>query len=187
MPPDQEVEAATYMGTNGACRSIFGAVEAQYQAMLSGTKNDQPTAEAARADHYTINVNNIDGNSYRNTEETQRFLASKRQQKWISIKISSVFSNPTQAVHTLMNWFQAEVTENDVKAIPYISSLNQTTELAQAIQAFTKTQEITLMLNTKPFDELLSCKEPGYNPILIVVVGTVHPHKKEVYGMPCYQ
>ena len=98
--------------------------------MFSDTEIDQPTAAAAGVDQCGINVNNIESDSNRNTEETQRFLALKRKQKWISIKNSSVFSNPTQAVYTLMNWFQAEVTENDVKAIPYIGSLNQTTELA---------------------------------------------------------
>ena len=74
-----------------------------------------------------------------------------------------------------------------MKAIPYIDSLNQTMELAQAMQAFYKTQDITLMLGTKPFDKLLSCKEPEIIPILIVVVATAHPHEKKVCGMPCYQ
>ena len=74
-----------------------------------------------------------------------------------------------------------------MKAIPYIDSLDQTPELAQAIQAFAKTRDITLTLSTMPFVKLLSCKEPELNPILIVAVATAHPHEKEVCGMSSYQ
>ena len=72
-------------------------------------------------------------------------------------------------------------------AIPHIGSLNQTEELAKAIQAFGKTKEITLMLGTQPFEELFSCKELEYNPILIVAVANTHSHEKNVCGMPYYQ
>ena len=48
--------------------------------MLLGNENDQTTVEAAGVDHRGGIVNNIDGNSFRNTEDTQRFLAPKRQQ-----------------------------------------------------------------------------------------------------------
>ena len=78
-------------------------------------------------------INNIDGNKLRTTEWTQRNLDTTRQQHWISTNNKSCFSNPTQAVHTLLNWFKANVTERDVKAIKYIESLNQPTELAEAI------------------------------------------------------
>ena len=175
------------MGTIDAYRALFETLGFQYTDMLSGTGNDQTTIEAERADQRGVHVNNIDGNSVRNTKDTQRYLAPTRQQKWISTKNSSVFSNPTQAVHTLMNWFQAKVTEEDVKAIPYIDSLNQTTELAQAIQAYAKTWYITFTLGTKPFDKLLSCKEPELNPIPIVVVATAHPPRKWSMRMPSYQ
>ena len=82
-----------------ACRHIargalFKALVAQYPDMLLGTENDQTTAEAVGAIHRGGNVNTINGNSFRNMEDTQRFLAPKRKQKWISIKNSSVFSNP---------------------------------------------------------------------------------------------
>ena len=43
-----------------------------------------------------------------------------------------------------MNWFQANITEEEVKANPHIGFLNQTEELAEAIQAFSKTKDIIL-------------------------------------------
>ena len=55
---------------------------------------------------------------------------------WICTKgssISSYFIIPTKAVHTLFNWFKAEVTENDVKAMNYIESLKQPMKLAKSI------------------------------------------------------
>ena len=118
------------------------------------------------------------------TKEAQRYLVLKRQQHWISTKNSGVFDNLIQAVHTLMNWFKADVTERDVKVIQYIESLNQPTELVEAIRVVCQTQGITLTLGTKQFDVVFSCKEPENNPILIVAVATVHPHEKGGVGMP---
>ena len=84
-----------------------------------------------------------------------------------------------------MNWFQADVTEEDVKNIPYIDSLNEPTELVEAIQAYAKPRDITLRRGTKPFKELFSCNDTEHNLILIVVVATAHPNKKKLTGMPC--
>ena len=74
-----------------------------------------------------------------------------------------------------------------MKAIPHIGSLNQIEELAKDIQAFYKTQEITLTLGTKTFEELFSCKKSEHTLILIVAVANSLSHEKNVYGMPYYQ
>ena len=126
-------------------------------------------------------INNIDGNKFQTTEWAQRHLATAHQQHWISTKTtinSSYFSNPTKAVQTLLNWFEANVTESYVKAIEYIKSLNQKMELTESIQVASQAHWITLTLGKKQFTDVFSWTEPAYNPILIAAVVTVHPTKR---------
>ena len=132
-------------------------------------------------------INNIDGNKFRTAEWAQRHLDTTRQQHWISTKStinSSYFSNPTKAIHTLLNWFEAIVTESYVKAIKYIESLNQPMKLAESVRVACQAQGITLTLGKKQFANVFSCTEPEYNPVLIVAVATGHAHEKGGVGMP---
>ena len=81
-----------------------------------------------------VAINNIDGNKYKSADWVQRHLATTRKDHWICTKgtsTSSYFSNPKKVVHTLFNWFKANVTDSEVKAIKYIKSLKQPMDLAE--------------------------------------------------------
>jgi len=153
------------------------------------TSNKHIQQEATGVEHRGFNVNNIAGDSEKNTVDTHHLLllAPECQQKWININNRTVFDNPTQAVYTLMDWYNTSITDKEGKDISYIGSPNQTDELAKAIQDFCQTKEITLTSDTKSFAELCSCKKLKHNPILIVAVANTHSHEKNVRGMPYYQ
>ena len=85
-----------------------------------------------------------------------------------------------------MNRHAIGITAKDVKVIPHIVSLNKLGELAKDMQNFCQTEGLTLALGNKSFAELISCKKPEHNPILIVVVANIHSHEKDKYKMPMH-
>ena len=81
-------------------------------------------------------INNIDGNKYKSAAWAQLNLATTRKDNWICTKgtgISSYFSNPKKAVHTLFNWYKKDVTDSNLNAIKYIDSLKQPMQLAESV------------------------------------------------------
>ena len=71
-------------------------------------------------------INNTDGDKYKSVAWAQLNVVTTSEDHWICTKgagTSSYFSNPKKAVHTLFNWFKADVTDSDLNAIKYIDSL----------------------------------------------------------------
>ena len=100
----------------------------QAAEMMPDPFETQPQAAAAN--------NNTDVNKFQSTNWAQINLATTREDHWICTKgtgTSSYFSNPKKAVHTLFNWFKADVTDSDLNAIKYIDSLKQPMQLAEFI------------------------------------------------------
>ena len=121
-------------------------------------------------------INNTDGNKYKSAAWAQLNLATMREDNWICTKgtgISSYFSNPKKPVHTLFNWFKADVTDSNLNATKYIDSLKQPMELIESIWRACYIQGITLKRSTKEFPNVFACTEPENNPHLIIAVAKV--------------
>ena len=104
-------------------------------------------------------------------------LATTREDNWICTRgtgISSYYSNPKKAVHTLFNWHKIAVSDSDLNNIEYIDSLKQPMLLAASVQKVFLAKGITLTRGYKDFVDVLACTDPGINPILIVAVAKVH-------------
>ena len=140
LPSNQyNVAAVTNKSTNNpniCCRIPFDDTT-ENLAMMNHfanfpESNNKHTGQAAtRVENHGPNVNNISGNSEKNTEDTHILLAPRRHQKWININNSIVFDNPEQYLYTLMDWHTIVITAIEVKAILHISCLNQSGELAK--------------------------------------------------------
>ena len=64
------------------------------------TNSKHTEQDATEVDHYIPNVNNILGNSKRDTEDIHMLVTPGCHQKWINIDNDSVFNNPKQCLHT---------------------------------------------------------------------------------------
>ena len=150
------------------------------QAMMPAPIETQTPKAAA--------INNTDGNKYKSATWAQLYLTPTRKDNCICTKgtsISSYFSNPKKAVHTLFNWFKADVKDSDLNAINYIESFKQPMELAESIRRACYTRGITLKRGTKEFVDVFACTEPEDNPTLIVAEAKVHEtHEKDEMGTP---
>ena len=59
---------------------------------------------------------------------------------------SSVFDNPTQATHTLLDWHNMKHKDGNVKPIEQIRSLNEDSEMINNMKEFCEPLGLTLML-----------------------------------------
>ena len=149
--------------------------------IVSRHNEDAPPACNQRHNY----VNTSLGNKIANTTETHHLLAHGQMQ-WINSNGDSVFDNAVKTVHTIMNWYEINVTTDKVNNIPHIRELVQTKPLVESILEFSTAKNITLMLGTKSFEELLSCKNAEATPILIVAQATKHPQEANDKEMPYY-
>ena len=89
-----------------------------------------------------------------------------------------------------MNWYDVSVTTDEVTNIPHIQELDRTAPLVASLLAFSERKNIILMLGTKLFAQILSCKDADANPILIVAEATKHARENDDLDdteMPYYQ
>ena len=99
--------------------------------------------------------------------------------------MSSYYGNPRKGIHTLFNWHNIVVSDNNLNNMEYIGSLKQQEVLAAAVQKAFLEQGITLTRDYKEFADVFACTEPEINPILIVVVAKVHElYKLNKVGTP---
>ena len=85
-----------------------------------------------------------------------------------------------------MNWYNATVTDDEVDTIPNIKELDWPEPLIESIRDFSKNKDIILAPGNKPLEELLSCKKPEQNPIVIVAVAIKQAHEKDDNKLPYY-
>ena len=149
-------------------------VKATYLAILAGNANDQIKEASTAAKQHHKNVISKPGNSKVNQTDTHRLLAPERHQTWINIDGNTVFDNPTKTFHTMMNTIQ------------HIKLLDRLEPLVKSIWVFSETKDIILTPGDKPLKELLSCKKPEQNPILIVAVATKYAHEEGNKKLPWY-
>ena len=122
-------------------------------------------------------TNNTIGNKFRFAEWANSHLATTREDNWICTRgtgISSYYSNPKKAVHTLFNWHKIAFSDSDLNNIEYIDSLKQPTLLAASVQKAFLAKGITLTRGYKDLADVFACTEPEINPILIAAVAKVY-------------
>ena len=111
-----------------------------------------------------------------------------REENWVCTSgpgISSYYSNPTKAVHTLYNWHNIAISDSDLSNIEYIDSLKHPELLAASVQKAFLNKGIALTRGDKDFADLFACTDPEINPILIVAVAKVHAqYEKDEDGTP---
>ena len=146
--------------------------------------NGHTNNEGERHDNSYLNVNKITGNSEKSSDETQSLLTPHRQEQWINATTSDMFDNPAKVLHTTLNWFNARVTEAELRAIMQFRNLYEPKELIRDISNFCLTKNITLKRGNKSPKELFSCNELESNPIIVVTMATKHPFEKGVCWMP---
>ena len=76
-------------------------------------------------------------------------LAPQRQDKWICIKSSCVFDNPTQATHTLLDYCNIKHKDSNLDFVENILSFNQDGEIVNNMKEFCETWGLTLTLGEK--------------------------------------
>ena len=133
-------------------------------------------------------TNNTIDNKFQSAEWANIHLATPREDNWICTRgtgISSYYSNPKKAVHTLFNWHKIAVSNSDLNNIEFIDSLKQPTLLVASVQKAFLAKGITLMRGYKDFADVFASTEPEINPILIVAVAKAHElYEKNDAGTP---
>ena len=171
--PDKRKPVAFPRFANTPARRVLYPKMMQAAEMMPDLIETQPQTAVA--------TNNTDVNKFQSADWVNINLATTREDNWICTRgtgISSYYSNPKKAVHTLFNWHKRDVSDSDLNNIKFIDSLKQPMQLAESIQRAFHTRGITLMRGYKEFTDVFACAEPETNPILIVAVAVAKVHKK---------
>ena len=116
--------------------------------------------------------------------KTEHLLTPSRHLQWISANGGKVSDNPCKVLHSMLNWYNAEVSKAELRDLPQIRNLYDQNELVGAFTTFCLSKQISLERGNKTFEELFSCNDPENNPILIVVSAYLHNFEQNVIGYP---
>ena len=134
-PEELKPAAVLNFAVTNAQRQLLAAFMQIPTKIIAPIETQTPKAAA---------INNTDGNKYKSADWAQLNLATTRKDNWICTKgtsISSYFSHPKNAVHTLFNWYKKNVSDSDLNNIKFIDSLKQPMQLAESVQRAFHTRE----------------------------------------------
>ena len=84
----------------------------------------------------------------------------------------------------MLNWHKVEVDKGDLTVLPETKNVYEPKELIGTLKTFCLTKNITLKIGNKPIEELFTCKDPEFNPILIVFAADLHKVEENNMGYP---
>ena len=135
-------------------------------------------------DRVVLNHNDDPGNYLKTNTETEHLLTPTCRLQWICADGNKVFDNPRKFLHSMLNWYDVEASKEDLKALPQIKNLYDPDELVGAFKKFCLSKKINLERGNKPFEDLLTCKDLEFTPILIVVAAQLHNFENNNVGYP---
>ena len=86
-------------------------------------------------------------------------------------------SNTVQCIRTILNMLSIGFKQQEIDTIPNIRDIHISTHNKTGALAFLKQKGATLTPNTRRFNNLLSCQEPGAHMVFIVT--QANPHDQE--------
>ena len=125
-------------------------------------------------DRVYLNPNKKPSNYEKSANKTELLLTTTRHLQWISANSGKVSNIPRKVLHSMLNWYNAEVSKAELQDLPQIHNLYDPNELVRAFKTFCLSKQISLKLGNKTYDDLFTCNDPKINPILIVVAAHLH-------------
>ena len=160
----------------------------QYRMTPVVQQRNEPTRHGNQdgfgSDRVALNHNDEPGNYLKTNKETEYLLTPTRRVQWICADGDTVFDNPRKVLHSMLNWFDVITSKEDLKAIPQIKNLYDPDELVGSFKKFCLSEQINLERGTKTFEELFTCEDPEFTPILIVVAAQLHNFENNNVGYP---
>ena len=87
-------------------------------------------------------------------------------------------------IGTILNMLSIRFEQQEIDATPNIRNIHISAHKTPVALAFLKQKGTTLTPNTRPFDNLLSCQEPGAHMVLIVAQANPHEHEAGQVDIP---